>query len=201
MGYISYLRVSTRGQELSGLGLEAQREAVLRAFGNPIHEYVEIESGKLDSRPQLQKALAHAKETKHTLVIARLDRLSRSVSFIASLMDSGVDFKCADMPQMDKFTAHIFSAVAQHERELISKRTKAALQVKKAQGIKLGAPNAAELMRINRSHRKYKGLDQKKIETMKMFKADGYNAKEIQGFSEQMFGRKLSLVTIYKHLR
>jgi DNA invertase Pin-like site-specific DNA recombinase len=201
MGYISYLRVSTKGQEISGLGLEAQREAVLRAFGSPVHEYIEIESGKSDSRPELHKALAHAKETKHTLVIAKLDRLSRNVSFIANLMDSGVEFKCADMPQMDKFTAHIISAVAQREREMISQRTKAALEVKKSQGVKLGAPNAAELMRQNRVHRKYKGLDQKKIDIMKRFKADGYNAKEIQGFSEQMFGRQLSLVTVYKYIR
>jgi DNA invertase Pin-like site-specific DNA recombinase len=201
MGYISYLRVSTKGQEISGLGLEAQREAVLRAFGTPIHEYIEIESGKSDSRPELHTALAHAKDTNNTLVIAKLDRLSRNVSFIANLMDSGVNFKCADMPQMDKFTAHIISAVAQREREMISQRTKAALAVKKSQGIKLGAPNAAELMRQNRVHREYKKLDPKKVDTMRMFKADGYNAREIQGFSGQMFGKPLSIATVYKYLR
>lgn len=142
MCYIAYYRVSTTDQGNSGLGIEAQQKAV-KAFckeGQLQAEFTDIESGKNDNRPELLKALQLAKETKCTLLIAKLDRLSRNLTFISTLMDAGVKFKCCDMPEADNFTIHIFAALAQKEREMISSRTKAALQSLKARGIKLGKP-------------------------------------------------------------
>jgi DNA invertase Pin-like site-specific DNA recombinase len=141
--YIAYYRVSTVKQGESGLGLEAQKAAVksfVKTEDNIIGEYIEVESGKKDSRIQLKAAITQAKATGSTLVIAKLDRLSRNAGFIFTLRDSGVDFICADMPDANTLTIGIFAVLAQHERELISQRTKAALQAKKAQGYKLGSP-------------------------------------------------------------
>jgi len=130
-GFVSYLRVSTDKQGQSGLGLEAQRAAVgaflASAGGRLIKDYVEVESGRKNDRPKLTAALAHAKATGATLIIAKLDRLSRNVAFIANLMESGVDFVAADMPLANKLTIHVLAAVAEHEREMISERTKRAL--------------------------------------------------------------------------
>ncbi len=140
--FVSYYRVSTKGQGQSGLGLQAQKTAVGQFVKDRpvIAEFVEVESGKKNERPQLSAAIAYAKERKATLVIAKLDRLSRNASFIFTLRDSGVDFVCADMPDANTLTVGIFAVLAQHERELISSRTKAALAAKKAQGFVLGKP-------------------------------------------------------------
>jgi DNA invertase Pin-like site-specific DNA recombinase len=105
-----------------------------------IAEFVEIESGKSKDRPELEKAIAHAKAHKARLIIAKLDRLSRNAGFIFALKDSGVDFVCADMPDANTLTIGIFATLAQHERELISSRTKAALAAKKKAGAQLGKP-------------------------------------------------------------
>lgn len=143
--FVSYLRVSTARQGRSGLGLEAQREAV-RCFvearaGKIIPpEFVETESGKRNDRPQLQAALARCKVTGATLVVAKLDRLSRNAAFLLTLRDSGVPFVAADMPEANTLTIGILAVVAQAEREAISARTKAALQAAKARGVKLGNP-------------------------------------------------------------
>ncbi|NBB65869.1 recombinase family protein [Pseudomonas sp. ODNR1LW] len=139
---ITYLRVSTARQGSSGLGLDAQRDAVI-AFTtarriNLIAEYVEVESGKKDDRPQLAAALHHARKIGAVLVIAKLDRLARRVSFLSALMESGTDFIAVDMPDANKFVLHIMAAVAEFEREQISNRTKAALAAAKARGIILG---------------------------------------------------------------
>lgn len=145
--YVGYFRVSTDRQGRSGLGLEAQREAVTRFIegrGELLAEYTEIESGKKNDRPALSDALALCRLQKATLLIARLDRLARSVAFISNLMDSGVDFVAVDMPEANRLTLHILAAVAEHEREAISIRTKAALQAAKARGVKLGNPHAAQ---------------------------------------------------------
>lgn len=147
--FISYLRVSTQKQNSSGLGLEAQREAITRYLNGGnwslLGEYVETESGKRsDNRPILQAALQHCKRAKATLIIAKLDRLSRNVAFIAALMDSGVDFVAVDMPHANKLTVHILAAIAEHEREMISQRTREALQAAKARGVKLGNPRGWE---------------------------------------------------------
>ena len=141
--YVTYYRVSTVRQGNSGLGLEAQRAAVktfLRGEDCVLAEYTETESGKNNNRPQLKAAIAHAKDKGATLVIAKLDRLSRNAGFIFTLKDSGVDFICADMPDANTLTIGIFAVLAQHERETISQRTKAALQAKIAQGHQLGKP-------------------------------------------------------------
>ncbi|RNI23565.1 recombinase family protein [Rufibacter latericius] len=150
--YVAYYRVSTQKQGLSGLGLDAQKMAVkafLKCDTCVVLEYTEIESGKRDARPQLMLAISHAKTTGSVLVIAKLDRLSRNASFIFALKDSGVEFVCADMPDANTLTIGIFAVLAQHERELISSRTKAALNAKKAQGHILGTPaNLTEEARL-----------------------------------------------------
>lgn len=142
MKFCSYLRVSTRRQGQSGLGLEAQRHTVERYLGEVggelVEEFVEVETGKADNRPILKAALARCKQLKATLVIAKLDRVSRNVAFIANLMNSGVEFRAIDAPYANRFMLHILAAVAEHEREQISARTKAALAAAKARGVQLG---------------------------------------------------------------
>lgn len=140
---IAYYRVSTKQQGDSGLGLDAQKTAVeayaKNAGAKILASYREVESGKLAERPELARALAHARRSKATLVVARLDRLARNVAFLSALMRSGVDFVCCDNPHANKLTIHILAAVAEDEAERISARTKAALQAAKARGVKLGS--------------------------------------------------------------
>jgi len=146
--FVSYVRVSTARQGASGLGLDARRSAVNAYIssqaGKLLDEYREIESGKKDDRPQLAAALAACRKQKAVLLIAKLDRLARRVSFISALMDGDVDFVACDFPQANRLTLHILAAVAEHERSMISERTKAALRAAKARGVKLGGPNIAE---------------------------------------------------------
>ena len=155
--FIAYYRVSTDRQGASGLGLEAQRAAVLRHIGTAQlgAEYTEVESGKKHTnRPQLLAALQECRRKKATLVIAKLDRLGRNVAFISALMDSGVDFVCCDNPHANRLMLHMLAAFAEHEREQISQRTKAALAAAKARGVKLGNPRAkAALESANAVHR------------------------------------------------
>lgn len=132
--YIGYLRVSTRAQGQSGLGLEAQREAIARYVNGDaklLASYTEIESGSKDDRPELEKAMRHAKATGATLIVARLDRLSRDAHFLLGLQKAGVRFVCADLPEANSLTVGLLAILAQHERELISKRTKEALEAKR----------------------------------------------------------------------
>jgi DNA invertase Pin-like site-specific DNA recombinase len=140
--FISYLRVSTARQGASGLGLEAQREAVSRYLNGGkwhlVQEVVEVESGKRNDRPAIAEALRLCRLHKATLVIAKLDRLARNVHFISSLMESGVDFVACDFPEANRLTVHILAAVAEHEAAMISARTKAALAAAKARGTVLG---------------------------------------------------------------
>jgi DNA invertase Pin-like site-specific DNA recombinase len=142
--FVAYFRVSTDKQGRSGLGLEAQRRAVLDYLNGGRwsleQEFVEIESGKHSERPQLTAALAACRKHKAKLVIAKLDRLSRNLAFIAALMESGVEFVAVDNPHATKLTVHILAAVAEHEREMISERTRAALKAAKARGTRLGNP-------------------------------------------------------------
>jgi DNA invertase Pin-like site-specific DNA recombinase len=155
--WVEYYRVSTVKQGKSGLGLEAQRQAV-DAYLNGgkwvlAAEYTEVESGKrTDNRPQLAAALAACKKLKAKLIVAKLDRLSRNLAFIAALMESGVEFVACDMPVANKLTIHILAAVAEHEREVISQRTKDALaEARKRlakQGKKLGNPNIAQAAKL-----------------------------------------------------
>ena len=142
--FVGYIRVSTAMQGRSGLGIEAQRKAIVDYLNGGnwelIAEFVEVESGKKDERVELQKAFNRCKMTGATLVIAKLDRLSRDSHFIGSIMKSGIEFVAVDMPAANKFTVHILAAVAEHEREMISQRTKSALQAAKARGKVLGNP-------------------------------------------------------------
>jgi DNA invertase Pin-like site-specific DNA recombinase len=151
--FVAYYRVSTERQESSGLGLEAQ-EAAVAAFLNGrvddklLGSYRETESGKrADNRPELLKAMEHAKLTGATLLIAKLDRLSRDAHFLLGLQKAGVKFVAADMPEANTLTVGIMALVAQQEREAISKRTTDALAAAKARGVKLGNPNGAAALR------------------------------------------------------
>ena len=147
--FVAYFRVSTDKQGRSGLGLEAQREAVLTYLDGGrwslVQEFVEVESGKRNDRPELAAALAACKKHKAKLIIAKLDRLSRNLAFIATLMDSGVEFVAVDNPHANKLTVHILAAIAQHEREMIGQRTSDALQAAKARGKKSATPSSPRL--------------------------------------------------------
>jgi DNA invertase Pin-like site-specific DNA recombinase len=140
--FFSYLRVSTDRQGERGHGLDAQRKAVADYLNGGawelLGEFVEVESGKRNGRPKLAEALAACKKHRARLVIAKLDRLSRNVAFIATLMDGKVDFICCDFPSANRLTLHILAAVAEHEREMIAKRTKDGLAAAKAKGVVLG---------------------------------------------------------------
>ena len=143
--FVAYYRVSTDKQGRSSLGLEAQREAVVRHVqsvnGLIVAEMQEVESGKRADRPQLLAAISACRVRRATLVIAKLDRLTRNVAFLANLMGSGIEFVACDNPHATRFTIHILAAVAEHEREMISARTTAALAAAKARGVRLGNPN------------------------------------------------------------
>lgn len=140
--YVSYLRVSTQRQGQSGLGIEAQRTAVeqfLRQSGGTLlQEYVEVESGSRRARPVLVQSIAQCRKVGATLLIAKLDRLGRNVAFVSSLMESGVEFVAVDAPYANRLMLHILAAFAEHERSLISERTKAALAAARARGVRLG---------------------------------------------------------------
>lgn len=160
---IAYIRVSTAQQGRSGLGLDAQREAIRRfaeAEGFEIMaEYVEIETGKgadaLDRRPQLASALAEANRNKCAVVVAKLDRLSRDVAFVSGLMAQRVPFIVAELgADADPFMLHLFAALAQKERALISQRTKAALAAARARGTRLGNPRLSEARAVANNRHK-----------------------------------------------
>ena len=154
MALIAYLRVSTGKQQLSGLGLEAQREAVERyavSSGQQIRRtFVEVESGSVAARPQLQDALALCRRCRDTLLIARLDRLSRSLAFVAQLLEAGVDVRAADVPEANRLTLQLLAVFAEHERQLIRERTRAALASAKARGVLLGR-NGVRLAEAHRA--------------------------------------------------
>jgi DNA invertase Pin-like site-specific DNA recombinase len=148
---VAYERVSTARQGRSGLGLAAQRQAI-EAFAGArgsevLARFTEVESGRTNARPELEMALALAKLTGATLVIARLDRLSRNAPFLLTLRDSGVRFLACDMPEANDLTVGVMALVAQQEREAISRRTSEALAAAKARGVKLGNPNGAAALR------------------------------------------------------
>lgn len=140
--YVAYLRVSTQKQGYSGLGLEAQREIIQNYLCDktPVAEYIEIESGRKKERPKLKEALSSCRKDGAILIVAKLDRLARSVSFLSNLLESDVEIVFCDFPQANKMVLHIISAISQYEAELIAARTKASLQAKKSRGFKLGNP-------------------------------------------------------------
>ena len=140
--YVSYLRQSTKKQSLSNLGIEAQREIIQKHLGQiqPIAEFVETESGKKTDRPKLAEALELCRKTKSTLIVAKLDRLSRNVAFTSKLLESDVEIKFCDFPEANRLVLHIIASIAEYEAGLISTRTKQALKAKKARGVRLGKP-------------------------------------------------------------
>ena len=140
--YVAYLRQSTKKQGISGLGIEAQREIIQKFLGQekPIAEYVETESGKRTDRPKLAEALDLCRKTKSTLIVAKLDRLSRNVAFTSKLLESDVEIKFCDFPEANRLVLHIIASIAEYEAGLISQRTKQSLKAKKARGIQLGKP-------------------------------------------------------------
>ena len=140
--YVSYLRQSTKKQSLSNLGIEAQREIIQKHLGQiqPIAEFVETESGKKTDRSKLAEALELCRKTKSTLIVAKLDRLSRNVAFTSKLLESDVEIKFCDFPEANRLVLHIIASIAEYEAGLISTRTKQALKAKKARGVRLGKP-------------------------------------------------------------
>jgi DNA invertase Pin-like site-specific DNA recombinase len=142
--FVSYYRVSTSRQGRSGLGLEAQQAEVEAYVAREVGElvappFIEVESGKCKSRPELSKAIAHARRHKAVLLVAKLDRLARNVAFLSSLMESRIDFRAVDNPHATRLTIHILAAVAEEEARATSVRTKAALAAAKARGVLLGS--------------------------------------------------------------
>ena len=140
--YVSYLRQSTKKQSLSNLGIEAQREIIQKHLGQikPIAEFVETESGRKSDRPKLAEALELCRKTKSTLIVAKLDRLSRNVAFTSKLLESDVEIRFCDFPEANRLVLHIIASIAEYEAGLISQRTKQALKAKKAKGVRLGKP-------------------------------------------------------------
>lgn len=189
--FVIYTRVSTKGQGDSGLGLEAQDRDInlyLDNYAEEPHEIIgrfcDVESGTKSDRPQMQEAIELAKQTGATLLTSKLDRLSRSVAFIATLMeDKKLNFTVATMPHADKFQLHIYAALAQQEREFISTRTKAALREAKARGVKLGGarPNS------QRRHDAVKALaDQNAQRVSRLIKDHRSAGKSYRYIAEQL---------------
>ncbi len=155
--FVTYYRVSTQRQGASGLGLEAQRHTVeqylTRSSGTALASFTEVETGKgsnaLEKRPQLRLALETCKKTGATLLIAKLDRLARNVHFVSGLLETGVDFVAADMPNANKVMIQMYAVMSEWERDQISERTKAALAAAKARGVVLGATGPANLKSCN----------------------------------------------------
>lgn len=180
--YIAYYRVSTDKQGIKGLGMDAQREAVTRFIagkGDLAAQFVEVESGRKENRTQLRAALAECRRSRAVLVIAKLDRLARNVHFISGLMNSGVEFVAVDMPSANRLTIHILAAVAEHEREMISQRTKAALAAAKARGTKLGNPRAAEAATVARAAKNLQAPPSEVLKLMTEWKEQGRSLREI----------------------
>jgi len=182
-GLIAYYRVSTARQGASGLGLEAQRAAVLHHIcsgGQLVGEYTEIESGKkYTNRPQLQAALQECRRRKATLLIAKLDRLGRNVAFISALMESGADFVCCDNPHANRLLLHMLAAFAEHERDQISQRTKAALAAAKARGVKLGNPRPLAALELARAVHYSRRPAPEIVAMMQGFRAQGLTYRAI----------------------
>ena len=155
--FVTYYRVSTQRQGASGLGLEAQRHTVQQYLTNSsgiaLASFTEVETGKgsnaLEKRPQLRLALETCKKTGATLLIAKLDRLARNVHFVSGLLETGVDFVAADMPNANKVMIQMYAVMSEWERDQISERTKAALAAAKARGVVLGATGPANLKSCN----------------------------------------------------
>jgi DNA invertase Pin-like site-specific DNA recombinase len=209
--YVAYYRCSTDKQGVSALGLDAQTQAVetlIRSKGDDarlLASFTEVESGKKDDRPQLAAALAYAKCKKAVLIIAKLDRLGRRASFLLNLRDAGVEFEALDCPTMNTLTLGMMAVFAQHERELISTRTKAALEIAKQRGVKLGNPLGAKAFGERRglnntttaARAARTDAAQEKIEIVKALRAEGLSVADIAvktGFNVKLIYRALARI-------
>jgi len=195
MKYVAYYRVSTQKQGKSGLGLGAQEKMVADFVaihgGEIVAEYTEVESGKRDDRPELMQAMKHATLVGGRLLVGKLDRLSRDLHFITSLQKSRVDFVICDMPHCDSFTIHIYGALAERERQLISSRTKSGLAIAKAKGVKLGTNNLKPEVIRNASEMGVRARQQK---------ADDF-ATRVKPTIEALVARGMSLRGVAAELR
>ena len=212
--YVAYFRVSTTKQGVSGLGLEAQKATVAAYVierGTIVKEYTEVESGKKSDRQQLALALSEAKQIGATLLIAKLDRLSRNVGFIFALRDSGANFVCCDIPDANTLTVGLFAVMAQHERELISKRTKEALAAKKARGCTLGTPKnltdaaRARSIEVRAANAKSNKNNMQAAQLAGLWKRDGLSLQEIadnlnnSGYHTRM-GKRFLTTSVFRLL-
>jgi DNA invertase Pin-like site-specific DNA recombinase len=202
-GIVAYFRVSTKQQGESGLGLEGQQAAVetyARQAGlTVVARYTEVESGKRADRPELARALAHARRNKGTLVVAKLDRLSRDPDFLGAMMKASVDFVCCDMPTANKLTIRIMAAVAEQEREAISARTKAALAAAKARGTLLGSARPGHW--DGREESRLAGLQKARIVAAKTLRETADAAySDLAPVLTELRGRGLSLQAIANEL-
>jgi DNA invertase Pin-like site-specific DNA recombinase len=202
--YVAYYRVSTKRQGNSGLGRDAQKSAAAEFIANNkaklIEEVEEIESGKRDdNRPKLQHALQLCKLHRATLLISKLDRLSRNVAFISTLMNGDVEFVALDCKEATKFTVHVLASVAEMERELISKRTKDALAAAKRRGIKLGGMHNANLVKQGHHARKLSAqarsakaaeYRERLMPTIEEIKASGTTTQ--QGIADELNRREIT---------
>lgn len=183
MQAVAYIRVSTRRQADSGLGLEAQIAAV-QAFCKSrgvkvVATFREIESGRKADRPELAKAVRYCKHTRALLVVARMDRLARNVRFLSQLMDSGIEFVACDNPNANRLTIHLLSCVAEHEARTTAERTKAALRQAKLRGVRLGSSRVGHWN--GREHLRAKALEKARESSEQVRKAA---AKEFAEFLE-----------------
>lgn len=198
--FVAYYRVSTARQGRSGLGLEAQQEAV-RSYLNGgswelVAEVVEVESGTKADRPRLLEALQLCRVHRATLIIAKLDRLARNVAFISNLMESRVEFVAVDFPSANRLTVHVLSAVAEHEARMISERTKAALGASKARGRKLGG-NRGNLPAVAKQGAYASALARKARSVERAFDlASILNSMQVAGCSLREMARHLNAESI-----
>ena len=208
---IAYYRVSTERQGASGLGLEAQQEAVSNFISKQgfqiVKVFTEIESGNKNKRPQLLAALQQCKKEKATLIIAKLDRLGRNVAFIANLMESRVDFVAVDNPEAKPLILHILAAFAQHEREQISVRTKDALKAAKRRGVLLGQHGRNVLSKKNKETAKdfaqnlkpiIEELQAKGITTVRAITSE-LNQRKVSTYRNE--GQKWHIPSVHKLLK
>jgi len=209
--YIAYYRVSTDKQGIDGYGMDAQKVDVAKYVesnsGQLIDEFIEVESGAKSDRIEVWNAIDKCKDTNSILVIAKLDRLGRNVSFISHLMDSGIEFVACDMPHASRFELHIRAAVAEEERRMISERVKKGLSQAKAKGVKLGgyrpaldrhnhkkrtdAAKFAEMMKPKIEMMLSKGLSQR--EMAKTLNAFGVKTSTGKEWSNVQVGRLIKL--------
>ncbi len=182
--YVTYLRVSTQRQGAQGLGISAQRNMcenfIKQNKGKQVQEFMDVESGTHRDRKGLWQAIDYCKKNGCSLVIAKLDRMSRDVEFTFKVINTGIDIHFTDMPVVNSMILGVFAAVAQYEREMVSDRTKKALAVKKAQGCKMGAAN--EIYRLNYKNKTEE--EKAKVQAAKgTSKRNGHHAsKDVQGF-------------------